>query len=414
MTHYRDGFWRTSVLGNLHWVEGHSVDRSDWSRGSPGGLGRSEPTGILGRWDTYEAGRFESYTIPNARCPVCRDIVFFYQSEHGGRVFFDPPLGPPWNKHLCTDSRSSTGSKSSQTNPHPEREAASFKPLPLRLPDGQRSDTESKAIAVSKETGWHPLLDIRVISLGIWRHVEGFDPIDKHRCSLITKVALTATNPTYIRVIGPRRITCEIEQAGFDESDEFRLIRGRSWFGVESLEEARIAKLAQSGDPEAMRAYGRSRSYRYLGGDNTISDVSEFVDLGAASYWLKRASALEVIEARFEYAYLQDLIAQHRVGARRRARHGPERSAVSQSSELPKASYVQRVGREARARMDIKNAMQRARASWGSNRMDAYYLKEQEQINRRLLAMAEKPHMPHLAAAIREYVSDATLSTPAS
>jgi hypothetical protein len=45
---------------------------------------------------------FESFTIPNAACPVCGSSVFFYQSPTGGRVFFDE-LGPPWPKHPCTD-----------------------------------------------------------------------------------------------------------------------------------------------------------------------------------------------------------------------------------------------------------------------------------------------------------------------
>lgn len=48
------------------------------------------------------AGAFASYTTPNARCPDCGQSVFFYQSPHGGRVFFDE-LGPPWPKHPCTD-----------------------------------------------------------------------------------------------------------------------------------------------------------------------------------------------------------------------------------------------------------------------------------------------------------------------
>lgn len=43
-----------------------------------------------------------SYTTPNAHCPVCGAPVFFYESEYGGRVFFDE-LGPPWPKHPCTD-----------------------------------------------------------------------------------------------------------------------------------------------------------------------------------------------------------------------------------------------------------------------------------------------------------------------
>src|ERR1043166_5175005 len=46
---------------------------------------------------------YESFVVPNARCPVCREPVFFYQSPFGGRVFFDE-LGIPWPKHPCTDS----------------------------------------------------------------------------------------------------------------------------------------------------------------------------------------------------------------------------------------------------------------------------------------------------------------------
>jgi hypothetical protein len=49
------------------------------------------------------AGNPQSLTIPNARCPVCRASVFFYQNEYGSRVFFDE-LGPPWPKHPCTDN----------------------------------------------------------------------------------------------------------------------------------------------------------------------------------------------------------------------------------------------------------------------------------------------------------------------
>lgn len=48
---------------------------------------------------------FESFINPNARCPVCGEPVFFYQSPFGGRVFFDE-LGPPWPKHPCTDNTS--------------------------------------------------------------------------------------------------------------------------------------------------------------------------------------------------------------------------------------------------------------------------------------------------------------------
>lgn len=56
----------------------------------------------------YEVARepftyLDSFVNPNARCPVCGDPVFFYQSRYGGRVFFDD-LGWPWPKHPCTDN----------------------------------------------------------------------------------------------------------------------------------------------------------------------------------------------------------------------------------------------------------------------------------------------------------------------
>jgi len=54
-------------------------------------------------WSKGSGCSFESYTVPNAKCPVCDAPVFFYQSPHGGRVFFDE-LGPPWSKHPCTDN----------------------------------------------------------------------------------------------------------------------------------------------------------------------------------------------------------------------------------------------------------------------------------------------------------------------
>lgn len=46
-----------------------------------------------------------SFLNPNARCPVCGDPVYYYESPYGGRVFFDE-IGPPWAKHPCTDNGS--------------------------------------------------------------------------------------------------------------------------------------------------------------------------------------------------------------------------------------------------------------------------------------------------------------------
>lgn len=75
---------------------------------------------------------FESYTIPNSSCPVCGDLVFFYQSPYGGRVFFDE-LGPPWPKHPCTDSSS----------------------RPSRITDAADRSTPTRSYVWQKE-GWSP------------------------------------------------------------------------------------------------------------------------------------------------------------------------------------------------------------------------------------------------------------------
>ena len=94
--HYRSGFWRTSVYGVTHWVDGHWVDRTDWGA-------QQAPQITYAR--SLDTGDSASYTNPNASCPVCGASVFFYQSPYGGRVFFDEP-GPPWPKHPCTDNSS--------------------------------------------------------------------------------------------------------------------------------------------------------------------------------------------------------------------------------------------------------------------------------------------------------------------
>jgi len=75
--------------------------------------GRRVPIHADGRWCSgYANGRSAvakpfvtvvSYVNPNAYCPVCGKQVFYYQSSHGGRVFFDN-LGWPWPKHGCTDN----------------------------------------------------------------------------------------------------------------------------------------------------------------------------------------------------------------------------------------------------------------------------------------------------------------------
>lgn len=71
--------------------------------GGDGHLGRRTDGGFTTVQRLFDRRRHQSYTIPNARCPVCGASVFFYKSENGGSVFFDD-LGPPWPKHPCTDN----------------------------------------------------------------------------------------------------------------------------------------------------------------------------------------------------------------------------------------------------------------------------------------------------------------------
>lgn len=106
-TFQRRGFWRTSVNGNVHWVEAHEVDRDEWSRYvSP--LGNPD----LLRQVRAHIGATSHIVVPNAECPVCGAPVFFYRNEYGSKVFFDE-LGPPWPKHPCTISQTpeSAGSR---------------------------------------------------------------------------------------------------------------------------------------------------------------------------------------------------------------------------------------------------------------------------------------------------------------
>lgn len=82
-----------------------------WGGGTGGygrarGSSRKAPRRIVdgSDWSSKHGASYETFTTPNAACPVCGANVFFYQSPNGGRVFFDE-LGPPWPKHPCTDRR---------------------------------------------------------------------------------------------------------------------------------------------------------------------------------------------------------------------------------------------------------------------------------------------------------------------
>lgn len=131
---------------------------------------------FLRQFDTYD-----SFVNPNAKCPVCRATVFYYESPFGGRVFFDE-LGPPWPKHGCTSERDRGASTSSAptaaSSSKPLWEASGWEPLriirkykeddwwvvratvlgaaerPLRLLFDEEPQLQAKMIALFN--GWDP------------------------------------------------------------------------------------------------------------------------------------------------------------------------------------------------------------------------------------------------------------------
>lgn len=78
--------------------EGHLGSYSGYSRNL-----QPRPIILAGRIATRNGSEGISFLNPNARCPVCGAPVYFYQSPHGGRVFFDD-VGWPWPKHPCTEN----------------------------------------------------------------------------------------------------------------------------------------------------------------------------------------------------------------------------------------------------------------------------------------------------------------------
>jgi len=117
--------------------EGHLGTRPGYSEGSAPGIASA-----------YTSLRASSYTTPNALCPVCGVVVFFYSSPEGGRVFFDE-LGPPWPKHPCTDNGRTVLGPRENTAAHYSWQAEGW--LPFVLSSMERQD--STLVAVTGHLG---------------------------------------------------------------------------------------------------------------------------------------------------------------------------------------------------------------------------------------------------------------------
>lgn len=105
----RSGHWRSSPNGGSHWVSSHSVDRDTWDGHGPlPDLLLNHPalqgSRLYGRNQLVAPKSLnECFMEPNATCPVCGALVYYYQNAFGSKVYFDD-VGPPWPKHPCTDN----------------------------------------------------------------------------------------------------------------------------------------------------------------------------------------------------------------------------------------------------------------------------------------------------------------------
>lgn len=66
----------------------------------------------------------ERLLSPNARCPDCGSQVYYYQNEHGSRVYFDA-IGSPWTLHPCFE-RSQSKRENRKRKKHKNRFKGTF------------------------------------------------------------------------------------------------------------------------------------------------------------------------------------------------------------------------------------------------------------------------------------------------
>ena len=164
---------------------------------------------------------YPSYVNPNARCPVCGESVYFYQSPNGGRVFFDE-LGPPWPKHPCTDNPvvrhhfSSAESRArflvgATTQPSEsildaiERKepAAVETPAPVAAPP---------RLAAWAEAGWMPFVVTRIVPRPIGIEAEGKLFVSPGSESVAFRIVQASPDARFYRTQGQLRIGFSLVQ----------------------------------------------------------------------------------------------------------------------------------------------------------------------------------------------------------
>ena len=222
---------------------------------------------------------YESYVNPNAKCPVCRAAVFFYQSPDGGRVFFDE-LGPPWPEHPCTDWSSAPASL----------DPSSIAPI--------------KEVPTWERRGWTPFF----MTGGIDRDRQVYEIRGTLDDSSITIYVRKKADPFLTSLSDFTRNTIAFLKHAGDESYELSLI---SHLGIRATVKAfsRISRVYEESRPAASRTrrqttksdgvctgtvkwFDSVRGYGFISLDHESEDV--FLHASA----LKRSHISEIYEGQ--------------------------------------------------------------------------------------------------------------------
>jgi hypothetical protein len=140
------------------------------------------------------------------------------------------------------------------------------------------------------------------------KRISGIDAVTNKVCSIITKGDFQDWAPTFIKIVRPHRLHCELDQAVVRSSDDIERLRAKGWFGAYSVAEARVAKGALAGRPEDMVAVAVDRSFRFLRSKDSLPNVERWADPAAAGYWFSAAAQQGIEAAELGRAYLQDLM----------------------------------------------------------------------------------------------------------
>lgn len=262
--------WNHSSNCNCGWG-------GDTGGNGPGGSYRALQVVDGYTWRHDRKPTHDSFTIPNASCPVCGASVYFYQSPYGGRVFFDE-LGPPWPKHPCTD-----------------RGPAAVGSAPAHdYVFGPATTRQSKSSPLVARDAWRPLLPEEFTRVG------GFDrirlPKDERAPGKYVYVPIgwTGDAPSYWRWSPSDPAMIEVSCFRLVEDGSFlaEIFVLPSWLCNDEQFEVWRSHPDAALPPEALNAVGMSLSFawRIPNVDNWYR-VYPGVDLDAARSYFERAAA---------------------------------------------------------------------------------------------------------------------------